>query len=993
MKSIKHIITLCLSLVMIFSLVVASGVTTASAVAGAGIQQTSFRSYGVDLSYWNVNTASGNDYSRVDFAKMKADGCQFAILRIGYEGSATGVDTMDSTFLEYYKRARAAGMPLGVYFYGLSTTKAGAVQDAQWVINVIESNNMYFEYPIYYDVEDENQLALGSSGMEALCLGWCETMEAAGYFPGVYGGGSQVIDKLSSPFKSKYDLWYPRYKSYDEDDQHSANAYDFSDYCGMWQHACYGDYDGVASSTLDLNVCYKDYPAIMKQYGYNNCESDGGMLEVQYPTATYITAANPASSSYKSGKYYQNFLKIPLTGDGRTDVLAIALSQLGYKEGASQSNMSGVVTSAGTNYTEYNYNMGDFGSGYSYDWCASFCAWSLLQSGATNQKSMSDWTRNHMGDSKYIWREVGCPSWADQLRETGYFRNSKYQGGNYIPQSGDLLFFSYDGYGESHIGIVVYSDGTNVYTVEGNTNDQAGLESQGNGVYFKSYSLGSSYIVGYGVLPYKTNSDFERIDYSGANPSTGIYISDREKSVYPSETSTTETAYMPRFTLFEVTAVASNGRLKVSYTDNGQTITGYVLNNSSRVIQIARTSKSSGNYTNVAYGKDYEAKTQGNYTANLTDGAAASTVTFDSNWFAFYSGSDATDVNAPNKVGTVVIDLDGSFDIDKVKINAARYDSAGVGVPNAVKVYLSNDGETWGEAHSLTVPTQTVDRATYTIQGTVKGKASFVKVEFTLGSKNYIFLNEIQVLRAEKDPAELTNVALKKDYTGADVSPAGSQYSADLTDGKASTAIAYDSNWFGFYYNESAVSANINAPDGVGEVVIDLEEVIDGIKNVKVHVWNHNASGIVAAKSITAQFSEDGETYGKTVKIPVPTTDAPAWATASVDNVSARYVKILIETQGTWTFLNEIQVLADPDYVPEQPGDPEVPDPDGVLGDVDDDGDVDASDYVLVKRAVLKTYELSEEQKLVADIDADGDVDATDYVLVKRIVLGTYTVE
>jgi len=67
--------------------------------------------------------------------------------------------------------------------------------------------------------------------------------------------------------------------------------------------------------------------------------------------------------------------------------------------------------------------------------------------------------------------------------------------------------------------------------------------------------------------------------------------------------------------------------------------------------------------------------------------------------------------------------------------------------------------------------------------------------------------------------------------------------------------------------------------------------------------------------------------------------------------------------------------------------------PDGVLGDVDADGDVDAADYVLVKRAVLKTYELTEEQQVVADIDADADVDATDYVLVKRIVLGTYKVK
>jgi len=64
-----------------------------------------------------------------------------------------------------------------------------------------------------------------------------------------------------------------------------------------------------------------------------------------------------------------------------------------------------------------------------------------------------------------------------------------------------------------------------------------------------------------------------------------------------------------------------------------------------------------------------------------------------------------------------------------------------------------------------------------------------------------------------------------------------------------------------------------------------------------------------------------------------------------------------------------------------------------VLGNIDGDGDVDASDYILVKRAVLKTYALTEEQKASADINKDNDVDATDYVLVKRIVLGTYTVK
>lgn len=273
MTIIKRAWALALSVLMIASLIIASGVTTASALAGAGLQQTSFRSYGADISFWNVYTASGNDYSLVDFAKMKADGCDYVILRIGYEARATRQNVIDTAFVEYYKRARAAGMPLGLYFYQLCDTYEEAVDDAKWVIKVIEDNNMYFEYPLYYDVEEitygDKPVNLQGSAMENLCLGWCETLAAAGYFPGIYGGGWSVLDKLSADFKSKYDLWYAAYPSA----QNPHLTTDKSGYCGMWQFAASGyNYDGVpANASLDVNVCYKDYPAIMKQYGYNNC--------------------------------------------------------------------------------------------------------------------------------------------------------------------------------------------------------------------------------------------------------------------------------------------------------------------------------------------------------------------------------------------------------------------------------------------------------------------------------------------------------------------------------------------------------------------------------------------------------------------------------------------------------------------------------------------------------------------------------------------------
>lgn len=62
------------------------------------------------------------------------------------------------------------------------------------------------------------------------------------------------------------------------------------------------------------------------------------------------------------------------------------------------------------------------------------------------------------------------------------------------------------------------------------------------------------------------------------------------------------------------------------------------------------------------------------------------------------------------------------------------------------------------------------------------------------------------------------------------------------------------------------------------------------------------------------------------------------------------------------------------------------------LGDVDGNGEVDAKDYMMVKRQVLGTFEIGERQPY-ADTDLDGDVTAKDYMQIKRQVLGTYEIK
>lgn len=61
-----------------------------------------------------------------------------------------------------------------------------------------------------------------------------------------------------------------------------------------------------------------------------------------------------------------------------------------------------------------------------------------------------------------------------------------------------------------------------------------------------------------------------------------------------------------------------------------------------------------------------------------------------------------------------------------------------------------------------------------------------------------------------------------------------------------------------------------------------------------------------------------------------------------------------------------------------------------ILGDVDGKNGVDAYDYMMLKRHVLRTFKLPDEQKAVADVNKSGDIDANDYMMVKRHVLRTF---
>lgn len=61
-----------------------------------------------------------------------------------------------------------------------------------------------------------------------------------------------------------------------------------------------------------------------------------------------------------------------------------------------------------------------------------------------------------------------------------------------------------------------------------------------------------------------------------------------------------------------------------------------------------------------------------------------------------------------------------------------------------------------------------------------------------------------------------------------------------------------------------------------------------------------------------------------------------------------------------------------------------------VLGDVNSDGKVNSTDYIMVKRNVLGSYELEGYKQLAACISGEDTVSSADYLKLKRHVLGSY---
>ena len=253
-KSIKKIMSLLLAGTMLVTPITASAFTGSSnfmdktythqdRFVSSGIQQ------GIDVSYHN---------GTLDWSTIKAAGVDFAILRAAYRGYGDeGTLVRDAKFAEYMQGAMSQGIPVGAYIYSQAITTAEAVQEANYILNIVRGYSL--DLPIVFDYEFAGVKTgrldsawssgkLNKSKMTDIALAFCDTIKNAGYDAMVYANKTFLSKNLDHEVieNAGYDVWLAHY---------TTNTNYTGDY-KIWQYTSSGKIPGIEGKRFDCNFMY-----------------------------------------------------------------------------------------------------------------------------------------------------------------------------------------------------------------------------------------------------------------------------------------------------------------------------------------------------------------------------------------------------------------------------------------------------------------------------------------------------------------------------------------------------------------------------------------------------------------------------------------------------------------------------------------------------------------------------------------------------------------
>ena len=218
-------------------------------------------SRGIDVS---------NYQGKINWAKVKADGINFVIIRAGW-----GKTNVDPKFRDNIDGALSAGLDVGIYWFLYAKNENDIVLNAKKCYEVIEPYRKGITMKVWADWEydsDKYKPGLTKAQRTEWVKKFCEEMKKYAFEVGIYANPDYLKTKFNDV--SEYPLWLAYYAT-------SKGKYEPL----MWQYTSSGHVDGIVGR-VDMDIFYgnavdKPAPApIQKNYPIVRSGSSGEYVKL-----------------------------------------------------------------------------------------------------------------------------------------------------------------------------------------------------------------------------------------------------------------------------------------------------------------------------------------------------------------------------------------------------------------------------------------------------------------------------------------------------------------------------------------------------------------------------------------------------------------------------------------------------------------------------------------------------------------------------------------
>ena len=218
---------------------------------------------GVDVSWWQGN-GRGSTVSKINWNQIHEAGVDFAFVRAASRDTKDGSIYEDTAASAHIKGAQANNVNVGLYIFSQAINTQEAVEEADYVLDLIDQYGWDIDMPIIMDRESGRETKrltdakLSKAKETAVVQAFADEITGAGYKAGVYASYSWYKSKMNPNDLSDCTIWIARYNNTTTSNSKSGIPFDDTAYdYEFWQYSSTYKVSGY-SGNIDMDFWYKD---------------------------------------------------------------------------------------------------------------------------------------------------------------------------------------------------------------------------------------------------------------------------------------------------------------------------------------------------------------------------------------------------------------------------------------------------------------------------------------------------------------------------------------------------------------------------------------------------------------------------------------------------------------------------------------------------------------------------------------------------------------